>query len=596
MSKRQRRGKPNRRSSKWRNRAPASPPAPSDGPDLVNDIAAALDEGPLNLLGLASSLLAALDPPQRGPFEQAPAVPSRDELVGTLFEVEVEETSALLAAIAALCGDDVLRRRVRREIDDRAHALPGWLAELHRACPVERTVEMSHILGDGDNLLAAVRLPGGHELTAVVYIDHNMGTVVKDAFVVPEALPTLIDQFLAAADDPDTIARDLDPADARTRITAAIERGALMYPPFETDSWPACRPFVEWVAGMLPAGGSGYPRPEWDADALVALTEQFFGSRFGAGLDDDHRGLLDSVLWFGTDYGPGDPLRWSPTAVEILLVDWIPRKIVAEAEYLAKAPELLRAFIRFSHDRRGIRTELTEQTLAAVDEHEPQYQRTIRSPRPQGSAALLAAMGLAGDDDDWPTDADDYDDELPDFGDISKLMLDSLQRAVGGEQALEGLDTRPLPDEPFVWEAIPDDVHDRVRAVLGLTERCADEMFDAEFRTACRRFLSRAAAGDPDIFRRRSRNETVAAAVCWVIGKANRYFSRGIRVKDLTAHFGVGQGSPTQRAQPLLTAIGVNPHQQYAGMELGSPDYLTAGYRDTILELRARFRAMGEQG
>jgi hypothetical protein len=33
-------------------------------------------------------------------------------------------------------------------------------------------------------------------------------------------------------------------------------------------------------------------------------------------------------------------------AVEILLADWIPRKIVADVAYLSNAPELLRAFIR----------------------------------------------------------------------------------------------------------------------------------------------------------------------------------------------------------------------------------------------------------
>ena len=39
--------------------------------------------------------------------------------------------------------------------------------------------------------------------------------------------------------------------------------------------------------------------------------------------------MLSSLLWFGSGYGPGDPLRWSPTAVEILMLDWIPRKILA---------------------------------------------------------------------------------------------------------------------------------------------------------------------------------------------------------------------------------------------------------------------------
>ena len=83
--------------------------------------------------------------------------------------------------------------------------------------------------------------------------------------------------------------------------------------------------------------------------------------------------------------------------MEILLADWIPRKIVAGPGYLIKAPALLRAFIRFCYAERGIRPALTEQTLAAVGKYEPDYQRVIRSPRPQGPMALLAAMGVLED-------------------------------------------------------------------------------------------------------------------------------------------------------------------------------------------------------
>ena len=85
--------------------------------------------------------------------------------------------------------------------------------------------------------------------------------------------------------------------------------------------------------------------------------------------------------------------------MEILLADWIPRKIVASPEQLSKAPALLRAFIRFCHAEREIRAALTDDTLAAVDEWEPEYQWVIRSSRPQGPMALLAAMGVLGERD-----------------------------------------------------------------------------------------------------------------------------------------------------------------------------------------------------
>jgi len=544
----------------------------------VRDVAATLDDHPLALMSLVSALLAALDPPRRSPFESAPegGVPSRDELIQTFLDVDLLETTALLAVIAELSGDDVLRRRVRREITARAHTLPTWLTDLDRAT-VEGSIEMVHVLGDGDNIMIGMKLPGGSALSLVVYIDHNLGTLVKDAFTVPEPLGTLIEHMQVVGDDPDTTWAELAPADARVRIRDAIELSAISFPPFETDTWPACRPLVEWAIGMLPAGGTGYQRPQWDADALAALTERFFGSPFGTGLDDaDHRGLLTSLLWFGTDYGPGDPLRWSPVVVELLLVDWIPRKIVDDAAYLAKAPDLLRAFIRFCHQERGIRPALTADTLAAVDSYEPEYQRTIRSPRPQGTAALLAAMGVLGQDSVWP-------------------LLDALRRAVGGDAALDRLDARPLPDEPFAWETVPGDVHERVTEVLRLVDQCCDELLDVEYRTACRRLLARAVAGDPEIFRRRSRPETAAAAICWVIAKANDLFSGELLVKDLVGHFGIGQSSVSQRSGPLLRAVGVDPHQ-YGSMNLGSPDYLTSTRRERILTLRDRYRAMDDDG
>jgi hypothetical protein len=555
------------------------------------DVAAALaDDHPLTLISLVSSLLAALEPRRTNPFARAPnpGLPTRDELVQTFLDVDLLETSALLTVIAELSGDDIMRRRVRREITRRAHALPRWLTDLGQAA-VDGVVEMVHVLGDGDNIMIGLSLPGGSALSLVVYIDHNMGTLVKDAFAVAEPLDVLIEHMrVAGGDDPDTTWADLSPADARARICDAVERSAIAFPPFETESWPACRPLVAWTIRMMPAGGTGYQRPYWDADALQDLTEGFLASPFGAGLDDaDHRGLLESVLWFGTDYGPGDPLRWSPVAVEILLVHWIPRKIVANAAYLAKVPDLLRAFIRFCHHERGIRAALTANTLAAVDEYEPEYQRMIRSPRPQGPAALLAAMGAFRPDGPWPS---------PEAGlpSLSEVMLDTLRRAVGGEDALERLDAAPLPDEPFAWGPIPVDIHERVAEVLRLVDRCCDELFDVEYRTACRRYLGRAAAGDPEIFRRRGRAETAAAAICWGIGKANDLFTVGVRVKDLLGHFGIGQGSVSQRSGPLLRAIGVDPHDQYGSINLGSPDYLTSARREQILCLRDHYRAMAD--
>ena len=565
-------------------------------PDLLADVRRALtDESPLSLLSFVSTLLCVTDSRRNHPLARpdAPdlAALTREELVGTFLGVPTPETSALLAVITEMVGDDdVLRARIRRELAARPTVEPAWPAQLSDTATY-RAVRMSHALGDGDNIMLGAQLPGGHELTCVIYIDHNLGTLVKDGFVVPEPIAHMVAKFRQVTEDPDTRWDDISLADARAWVDAAIDLAAITFPPLETETWPACRALVEWITRGLPEGGSGYQRPQWDSTALGELTDRFFGSPYGAGLDDaDHRGLLESLLWYGTDYGPGDPLRWSPVKVEILLDDWIPRKIVAPAEYLAKAPDLLRAFVRFAHAQIGLRSDLTDETLAAIDGWEPRYQRTIRSPRPQGPAALLAALGVDTEDmAEVPVGPEDSDS-------FEHSMLDWLVLDVGDRSQLDRLDDDPLQDEPFRWEGIPDDVTARVDEVLALTDRCCEEMLDFEYRTACRRVLARVASGGPEVFRRKGRAETAAAALVWIVGKANDLFAQrtgGILVRDLMSHFGLGQSSVAQRAAAMLRAGGFYDDTYY--VRLGSPDYLVAARRRRIIKMRNGCRQPTEQ-
>jgi hypothetical protein len=594
MSKRNRRRgtpkgrRPARRTARARQHTSAEP-------DLLADVRRALaDRHPLSLLSLVSTLLCVTDSRRNHPFARPDAPDlvalTREELVLTFLDAPAPETSALLAVIAEMAGDDdVLRARIRRELTARPKVEPAWLAQLSETSTY-RAVRMSHVLGDGDNVMLGARLPGGHELTCLVYIDHNFGTLVKDAFVVPEAIASMVAKFKRVTKDPDTRWYDISLADARAWVDAAIELAAITFPPLETETWPACRALVEWITRGLPEGGTGYQRPQWDSSELARLADRFFASPYGARLDDpDHRGLLESLLWYGTDYGPGDPLRWSPVKMEILLDDWIPRKIVAPAEYLAKAPDLLRAFIRFAHAEVELRSDLTDGTLATIDDWEPRYQQTIRSPRLQGPAALLAALGV---------DTEDTEDmaDMPVPENFETSMLDWLAWDVGDRTQLDRLDDTPLPDEPFRWDDIPDDVTARVHEVLALTDRCCEEMLDVEYRTACRRVLARVASREPEVFRRKGRAETAAAALVWAVGKANDLFEHragGMQVRDLVSHFGLGQGSVSQRAATMLRAGGF--HDDTYNVRLGSPDYLVAARRRRIIKIRNRYRQLADE-
>jgi len=555
---------------------------------LLADVRQRLASGePLDLLVYVSTLLAAVEPRGENPFEQArdggPERATLPTLLESFAEVVLPETTALLATLAELGPDELTRARARRALATRPHQLPDWLARLGETS-VYTAVESTHALGDGENVLLGARLPG-HELTALIYIDHNLGTVVKDAFPAPIPINEVVERLREAADDPDVGLGDISLADARARVAEAIEVGAIMFPPIETETWPASRPLTEWLLRLLPEGGTGYVRPAWSEAAKNKLANRFFGSEFGQPLDDgDHRDLLDQFLWFGTDYGPGDPLRWSPVAVEILLTDWIPRKIVGRPEYLSKAPALLRAFIRFCHAERKIRPVLTDETLAAVDAYEPEYQRVIRSPRPQGPMALLAATGIFGDQRPWEAEP----------AGAAQYVLDALAEEVGGQDALDSLDDTPLPDEEFGWDEVPADIRERVGEVLTACDRCCDDLLGAEYRTACRRLLARAAPGLSGMLHKTTKPEMIAAAVCWVIGKGNQRLGQGagqLRVKDLMSYFSLGQSTVSQRGHQIMRAAGIKAASAYSAVRLGSPDLLVSGRRKRIIELRDRHRA-----
>jgi hypothetical protein len=555
---------------------------------LLADVRQRLASGePLDLLAYVSSLLAAVDPRGESPFEReradGPERATLPTLLESFAEMVLPETTALLATLAELGPDELTRARARRALAARPHQLPGWLARLGETS-VYGAVESTHVLGDGDSVLLGARLPG-HELTAVIYIDHNLGTVVKDAFPAPSPISEVVARMRETADDPDVRFGDINLADARARVAEAIEVGAIMFPPLESETWPTSRPLTEWLVRLLPEGGVGYVRPTWSEARKNKLAKRFFGSEFGKPLDDDdHRDLLDQFLWFGTDYGPGDPLRWSPVAVEILLADWIPRKIAASPEYLSAAPALLRAFIRFCHAERKIRPVLTNETLAAVGEQEPEYQRVIRSPRPQGPMALLAAMGMLSGQQPWedgPSGAGQY-------------LLDGLAEEVGGQDALDSLDGTPLPDEEFGWDEVPADVRERVGEVLAACDRCCDDLLGAEYRTACRRLLARAAPGLSGMLRKTAKPEAIAAAVCWVIGKGNQRLGQGIgelRVKDLMGYFSLSQSSVSERGYQIMHAAGIKPASTYPAVRLRSPSLLVSARRRRIIELRDRHSA-----
>jgi hypothetical protein len=550
---------------------------PSREPSLVDDAGRALRQpSPFDLLALASSLIEAMAdrPAYRWQGRSKPEM-TGPEMFESFVEAGIEETEALALAVATLHPDEILARRLKGRIAERGSVIrhrPSWLDAIDEI-EITDVAEMVHILGDGDNIMIGCRWPDGNTATAIIYIDHNMGTIVKDAFVIPENFDTLMGAYRRAGLQDQEI-RPIEPAVARAKVDEAIRHGEIVVPPLETDSWPVCRPVIEWILRLLPPGAEGYVRPEWSERKRSELLADFVSSpsaKAAAVPMAMLRDLAEPIIHFGCDYGPGDPLRWSPVSVEIVLADWYPRKVFGmPLDEMSELPDVLDALVRFAHDRQGIPSYLTDETTEAVQRWTPDYLEAIAQPgrSPMANAVRLARVAAGFDPDDFEAGDVDDDLEFDDDDDIEmfenafsmEATIDHLEEQliaeVGGLEAFANLTDDPLPDEPFDWSEVPAQWHEATAATLERLDQVTSELCDIETRTIGRRILAALVAGDAGLFNRSADANRLAVAIVYVVAAKlavqNGLLGFGFRTqKELGAATGVSASAISSRSSTV---------------------------------------------
>jgi hypothetical protein len=410
--------------------------------------------------------------------------------------------------------------------------------------------------GDGENLLLTAQLPSGEVFMAGLLVQYTEGAAATDGFVGPGVARDLVVHTMRETNE-DVDAARIEFADARARVEDAIVAGERMLPPFETETWPGCRSAIEWLLRSMPPDGKGYDWHEWTESERDALAMAFLESPWGQTFRDDDvaRALVDAMLWFGCGYAPADPFRWSPQKIAIFFEDWVPRKLMIPADEIARLPSVVRRFVQYVHARSEIPERLTTVTLNAIEE--------------------CTGEGFTSDDVHTSFVA---------------WQTDQFALEVGGHDVLERLDTKPLPDEPFDWSSVPGDLQARVTTLLELIDGACAEFFDVECRTAARRLLARVVAGNPDVLRRRARDEITAACVVWLVGRGNDRFDQRVQVKEMLAWFGIPNAALSQRGRVIADAAGV-PLAEY-GYPLGDVALLDSGHRAWILERQERIAKM----
>ena len=348
--------------------------------ELFRLIRMAIDSNPVELLSLASAFVDSNDPRAES-ILQPQAIIDDDAVLDQLLELaslEARETDALAIAVAALLpgpaetsqgaeSQDATSQTALSQVRERIGAvewLPTWLRRIDEAT-VSRAFEVVDVFGDADQITLEVTFADGKAFCIVVSIDNIEGGAAGDGFAVDLNLDAVA-EAVEASDEPHMSSRPVDLAVARARLSAAIELGFDIVPPFETETWPDVRPLTEWVVRLLPEGGEVPLAEPMTGIEKAAISERFLDSDEGQDLSEVQRSLVDQLLDFKGGNGTFDPLRWSPTTVAIFCEDWAPHRLNLSAEELAEIPTVLEAFIRFAHTELDLPAGATEDTLAAI--------------------------------------------------------------------------------------------------------------------------------------------------------------------------------------------------------------------------------------
>ena len=537
------------------------------------------------------------------PSDLSVALPEGVDQLDTFLEVDVAETTALLHMVAAMGPDEELRSRARLGLTARRQPMPPQITGL-----AEAQVTETAALGDeaGENLMAELVLPRGVRAVLVSYIEWSPAPYVKDAFVVAESMEWILDKYreLMAREGTvlDEMLETVTPADARARFTDALAATpADVEQSADFEQWPMLRPFVEFVVGRMPEGGTGYDeaglpahadaaavpgRPPWLLEDGTDLVEEFTASEHAAALPHDEKvQALVSALMVILVATFDDPLALDAETTAWLLTDVLPTSPVLADELAAEIPAVVPPLVAWSLERSGIgasQIAQTQRALAPLLEQFPQLRAAphMRAQRLEEQVDLALEVSA------------ELEDSTP-------LRMADLALRVGGFPALDELDADPLPAEELAVEEVATDLRDLaaeidghlvegVAALLALTPR---EIDAEEVLTACRRLLVRIAQLDDAVLRRKANPRNTAAALVSLIARGNDIMGHGpapLRGKDLKQAFGL-RSDPAQRARTLAEAAAL-PHR-YTGVALADPGLLIGAARARIL--RAQDEAQG---
>ncbi|MGH2765892.1 MAG: hypothetical protein ACRDKA_08275 [Actinomycetota bacterium] len=347
-----------------------------------------------------------------------------EDFVSLLSRQRSRESLAVLLAVAAVADPplDELARSAAADLEP-AVGKPAWADLLGRG-ELREAWRAADAFGDQDAILLALEYPGRDPALATVVVDRTLGRLIKDASVVPE-VGAVVERWREQAD---ITVESIPVGEAAGEILRALRNTDITVDPPITEDYALNRAFLAALVRGVP---DVEPPPEPEpppAGVLDRLVDEFLASEEATGLPPVANQAVHTLITYQGEWQADDPLRWSPTVVEMCLLDWLPRNTILEDEVPRAIPDTLRALVRFAGARRSLPDDLVSETLDAIDRFEPEFTRALKSPSAGGpSKNLLLAMQRDGVD---LGDREQVSDWIEEF---NQRPLEERDRVLRGE-------------------------------------------------------------------------------------------------------------------------------------------------------------------
>jgi hypothetical protein len=237
---------------------------------------------------------------------------------------------------------------------------------------------------------------GGPEHAVVLLVDHTAGLVTDLVVIAPAAV--LLEQ-IRTADDEMTWHAAVEPASVRAGADGYLRATDLADALPDADSLAANRYLVGARLALLPAPVAADTAPETDEELMLTFLEAPEARLSGlARTTGTKREAVGYALGLCTGFARargGDPLRWSPRAVEAFLMEWVHGRAVLDPQDAAILPDVLGAWVSWAGRRVGLPEPAIAETLDRIDALRAEFARVCATGERQSPAVRATAQLVA---------------------------------------------------------------------------------------------------------------------------------------------------------------------------------------------------------